>query len=193
MEIHFYSISDTYISKVSLEDARVLSNHEKDRKHMRPYLGFIIQLDNYNYFLPLSSSDPKDFDKNDKLRPSTQTILRMVNKKGDFLGKILLNNMLPVPESEIAKISLKKKPLTGNKSEDIRILAENKYKDLMIDELNWIKENLLEIISKSKILYSAKTNENKEEYWKDRRKPNYLNATVDFKKIEKFVVEEYKM
>ncbi len=193
MEIHFYSISDTYIAKVSLEDARVLSNHENNRKHMRPYIGFIIRLNNYDYFLPLSSSDPKDFDERGNLRPSTQTILRMINKRGRYLGKILLNNMLPVPESEITKISLMKKPLTGNRSEDIRIIMENKYKDLMVDELNWIKENLPEIISKSKRLYSAKTNENNEEYWKNRRKPNYLKATVDFKKIEKFVTEKYKM
>ena len=158
---------------------------------MRPYIGFLIKLNDHNYFLPLSSSDPQDYDKGGKLRSSTQTILRMINKKGEYLGKILLNNMIPVPESEIQKISLEKKEFTGKKEQDVLILSENMYKDLLIDELNWIKGNLLEIKAKSKRLYSAKTNDNNEEYWKNRRKPGYLKATVDFKRIEQFVWKEY--
>ena len=187
----FNSITDICISKLSSIDRRVLSNHENNRKHMRPYIGFIIKLNNQNYFLPLSSSDPKDYDENGKLRSSTQTILRMINKRGGYLGKILLNNMIPVPESEIRKISLEKDPLTGNKEKDSLILANNKYKDLLIDELNWIKENLLEIRNKAKRLYSAKTNESNEKYWENRRKPGYLKATVNFKEIEQFVIKEY--
>ena len=191
MEMCFYSITDICISKLSSIDRRVLSNHENNRKHMRPYIGFIIKLNNQNYFLPLSSSDPKDYDENGKLRSSTQTILRMINKRGGYLGKILLNNMIPVPESEIRKISLEKDPLTGNKEKNSLILANNKYKDLLIDELNWIKENLLEIRNKAKRLYSAKTNESNEKYWENRRKPGYLKATVNFKEIEQFVIKEY--
>ncbi len=191
MEIRFYAISDACIAKLFSVDKRVLSNHENDRKHTRPYIGFLIKLDNYNYFLPLSSEDPKDYDKHGKLRLSTQTILRMKNKKGDFLGKILLNNMIPVPDSEIQEISLNKEALTLNKKTDSHIIKENKYKDLLIDELNWIKENILEITRKAKRLYSAKINENNKTYWEGREKPKFLEATVDFKKLEASVTMEY--
>ena len=193
MDIRFYSIANAFIARLRLVDHRVLSNHEEKRKHLRPYVGFIVKVNNYDYFLPLSSSDPKDYDENKRLRPSTQTILRMKNKKDEYLGKILLNNMIPAPNSEISEISLSKKPLTGRKEEDVLIEIENKYKDLMIDELNRIKENIREITSKTKRLYSAKVNESNEIYWKGRKKPNYLKATVDFRKIEEAVRKDYTL
>ncbi len=191
MEIRLYAIIDAYIAKLSSIDKRVLSNHENDRKHARPYIGFLIKIKDFNYFLPLSSEDPKDYDEQGKLRFSTQTILRMKNKKGDFLGKILLNNMIPAPDSEIQEISLEKEALTLNKQMNSFIIKENKYKDLLIDELNWIKENILEITRKAKRLYSAKINENNKTYWEGREKPKFLEATVDFKKLEVFVTMEY--
>ena len=101
MNIHLFAVSDEYISRISTIDHRVLSNHENDRKHNRPYIGFLVFIEPFHYFLPLSSADKRDYDENGKLRPSTQTILRMVRGNGTFMGKILLNNMIPVPLTQV--------------------------------------------------------------------------------------------
>ena len=72
MSIHLFSVSDEYISRLSTIDHRVLSNHENDRKHNRPYVGFLVFIEPFHYFLPLSSKDPRDYGEDGKLKPSTK-------------------------------------------------------------------------------------------------------------------------
>ncbi len=184
MSIHLFSVSDEYISRLSAIDHRVLSNHENDRKHNRPYVGFLVFIEPFHYFLPLSSKDPRDYGEDGKLKPSTQTILRMVLQNGTFLGKVLLNNMIPVPLSQIQEISLNKHARFSNQE-------DSNYGLLLIKEARWIDEHKDSIVKKANWVYRYKINEKNQAYWSGRKIPGFLKATVDFKKVEKFMVQNY--
>ena len=184
MSIHLFSVSDEYISRLSTIDHRVLFNHENDRKQNRPYVGFLVFIKPFDYFLPLSSKDPRDYGEDGKLKPSTQTILRMVHQNGTFLGKVLLNNMIPVPPSQIQEISL-------SKYTNLSDPEDNNYGLLLIKEARWIDEHKDSIIKKANWVYRYKINEKNRAYWSGRKVPGFLKATVDFKKVEKFMVQNY--
>lgn len=184
MSIHLFSVSDEYISRLSTIDHRVLSNHENDRKHNRPYVGFLVFIEPFHYFLPLSSKDPRDYEEDGKLKSSTQTILRMVLQNGTFLGKVLLNNMIPVPLSQIQEISLSKHAHFSNQE-------DSNYGLLLIKEARWIDEHKDSIVKKANWVYRYKINEKNKAYWSGRKIPGFLRATVDFKKVEKFMVQNY--
>lgn len=53
-----YGISDEYISFIRNTYPRVYSNKEDVRIHTRKYLGAVIEINGYKYYIPLSS--PKD-------------------------------------------------------------------------------------------------------------------------------------
>ena len=184
MSIHLFSVSDEYISRLSTIDHRVLSNHENDRKHNRPYVGFLVFIEPFHYFLPLSSKDPRDYGEDGKLKPSTQTILRMVLQNGTFLGKVLLNNMIPVPLSQIQEISLNKHARFSNQE-------DSDYGLLLIKEAGCIDEDKDSIIKKANWVYRYKINEKNRAYWSGRKVPGFLKATVDFKKVEEFMIQNY--
>ena len=184
MSIHLFSVSDEYISRLFAVDHRVLSNHENDRKHNRPYVGFLVFIEPFHYFLPLSSKDPRDYGEDGKLKPSTQTILRMVLQNGTFLGKVLLNNMIPVPLSQIQEISLNKHARFSNQE-------DSNYGLLLIKEARWIDEHKDSIIKKANWVYRYKINEKNRAYWSGRKVPGCLKATVDFKKVEEFMIQNY--
>lgn len=184
MNIHLFAVSDEYISRISTIDHRVLSNHENDRKHNRPYIGFLVFIEPFHYFLPPSSADKRDYDENGKLRPSTQTILRMVRGNGTFMGKILLNNMIPVPLTQIKRIPL-------DQFNDSLSVEERFYQNLLVNESLWIDEHKAYIVSQSNWVYHAKICEFNRAYWSGRKIPGFLKATVDFKKVEKFMVQNY--
>lgn len=177
-------MSDEYISRLSTIDHRVLSNHENDREHNRPYVGFLVFIEPFHYFLPLSSKDPRDYGEDGKLKPSTQTILRMVLQNGTFLGKVLLNNMIPVPLSQIQEISLNKHARFSNQE-------DSNYGLLLIKEARWIDEHKDSIIKKANWVYRYKINERNQTYWSGRKVPGFLKATVDFKKVEEFMIQNY--
>lgn len=184
MNVHLFAVADEYISRLSTIDNRVLSNHENDRKHNRPYVGFLVFIEPFHYFLPLSSADKRDYDENGKLRPSTQTILRMVRPSGIFIGKILLNNMIPVPLDRIQEISLGPCSNPSN-------TGDVGYQHLLINEAHWINDHRSYIVNRANWVYRAKINEFNQAYWSGRKVPGFLKATVDFKKVEEFMIQNY--
>ena len=170
-----YEVSDQYIGFLHSYDDKVLTNHEKDRTQIRPFLsGIIIKKSNYNYFIPLSSPDDADLDKDGNVRHSTMTIKRLFNKKV-FLGKLLINNMIPILESEISEKDLSK----NNKSND-----DKKYIDLMNNQLSQIKNIMSDIIKSSNVIYNQKHISRENSYWDNKKYPGYLNATVNFSLLE---------
>lgn len=87
----------------------------------------------------------------------------------ELLGTITINNMIPVPDTEIVKY-------------DVDNETDIDYKNLVLDEMRWIEKKDNEIIEKSRNLYFAKVNES------TRRTPNNaktLDATINFVDIEK--------
>ena len=155
-----YEISDDYIKYLKKIDGKVLDNHFVH--HNRKYLGLGVAIDSKQYYIPLSHPDPTDY-VNGKVRPSVVPIFRLVSNSGKFLGKLLLNNMIPAPESELSYYDTSKE-------------ADKKYKNLVLQELRIIKKNMKKIIKNANLIYNQK---------KSNMSVGYLKATVDYVSLEK--------
>ena len=57
--MQLYSISDEYIAYLRKKFPRVYSNKEDRRVHTRKYLGAVIEIGEYKYYIPLSSPKEK--------------------------------------------------------------------------------------------------------------------------------------
>ena len=60
MQLNLYSISDEYVEYLRKFDNRVYDNKEDYRVHTRKYLGVVLSINSFNYYIPFSS--PKDTD-----------------------------------------------------------------------------------------------------------------------------------
>ncbi|MBQ9610015.1 MAG: type III toxin-antitoxin system ToxN/AbiQ family toxin [Lachnospiraceae bacterium] len=59
-EFKIYSVSDDYINYLRQFYPNVYSNKVDKRIHTRKYVGIVLKISNYNYYVPMSS--PKDTD-----------------------------------------------------------------------------------------------------------------------------------
>ncbi len=131
----------------------------------------MISINNINYFAPLSSPKKSGYDGLGNIRKSSSIVLGMIkdySKKPQLLGTIKLNNMIPVTDSEIILYDL-------NNEKDKR------YKNLIIDELDWIQQHTSKILKTAKSLYFFKINENIN---KNQKNEKYLNSIMPFKEAE---------
>lgn len=130
--IKIVEVSDKYINYMkNYFYETMMDNKTNYRKHSRKYIGVVLKINNYNYFAPLSSPKKSDYLNNGNIRKSSTIVLRMVENKLDgsnvLLGSIKLNNMLPVPDTEINVYDL-------DNEIDIN------YKNLVFNELLWIEK-----------------------------------------------------
>ena len=98
-------------------------------------MGVLLEINNHNYYAPLSS--PKD--KFNKISDKALDIYKIDDGK---LGVINLNNMIPVPKSEVIRINI-------DDQEDSR------YRSLLRKQARIIMANRDEIKDKSLKLYSV--------------------------------------
>ena len=68
---------------------------------------------------------------------------------------------------------------------------DSNYGLLLIKEARWIDELKDSIIKKANWVYRYKINEKNRAYWSGRKVPGFLKATVDFKKVEEFMIQNY--
>ena len=143
-------VSDRYINYLKEYFPKtLLDNKQGCRKHTRKYLGVIFKINEYNYFAPLSSPKKSDYLENGAIRKSSVSIIRMTriyNNKVVLLGTIKLNNMIPVPQSEIIIYNIEHE-------------RDKKYQDLIKNEQFWIQRNTDKIIKQGLNLYNNKINE----------------------------------
>ena len=107
-EFKLYSVSDEYVKWLRKDFPNVYSNKINSRTHTRKYLGVVLQIGQYHYYVPMSS--PKDSDYQiagaDKvIKKSIVPIIRIVvkNKNGEkeLKGTLRISHMIPVPISEL--------------------------------------------------------------------------------------------
>lgn len=135
--LKIYSVSDRYISYL-FNDPKltklILDNKRNNRTHTRKYLGTVLKVNNLSYFVPFSSPNPSDYminsDEKRTIRKSTITIIRMTvqNSKGEteLKGTLKLNNMIPVPNSELEYY-------------DISAETDIAYKNILLAEYAFIR------------------------------------------------------
>ena len=169
--MRLYSISDDYIEYLRKVFPRVYSNKITNRTHTRKYLGVVFKLNDFNYYIPLSS--PKDahdyITLNGKkvIRKDSIIVIRMV-VKGTLKGTLQIGTMIPVPDKALIQYNLQDE-------QDIS------YKELVQDEIIFIRKNANRIIKTAKLLYSKKT--------KSTHKNPVIDKVLDFKSIEEYSIK----
>lgn len=96
--LRIYRIDDKYIHFLKSRDPRV--QHNKERR--RPYVGIVLYVGSYRYFVPLESPKP-----NHAKIKSGRHLLKLDDGKLGLLG---FNNMVPVPDSALISFDFNDEP-----------------------------------------------------------------------------------
>ncbi len=134
-------VNSSYCDYLRKFDDKV--SYNKKEKELRPYIGILFQIDEYEYFAPLSSPKPKH-----KKMKNTVDFFKI---KGGELGAVNFNNMIPVNDNNYSVIDLNEETLT---------IAELKYQKLLKEQLSWLNANYHQVRNKSFKLYQLYNNGN---------------------------------
>lgn len=132
-------IDSNYCDFLRKYDNRVIYN--KNDKELRPFIGILFTIDDYEYFAPLSS--PKS--KHKKMKNT----LDFFKIKDGELGAVNFNNMIPVKEKNYSLINL---------NEKVKTIEEMKYQKMLREQLLWLNANYYQIKNKSMKLYNLYNN-----------------------------------
>jgi protein AbiQ len=92
-----------------------------NKKESRPYIGIVITDNGFQYFLPLSSPKPK----HKHINNNAPDIFKIDN---GALGVVNINNMIPVPKTELIEV-------------DLKTIYNPHYSLLLEKQLNFINKN----------------------------------------------------
>lgn len=167
--MQLYSISDEYINYLRKKFPRVYSNKENTRIHTRKYLGVVIEINTYKYYIPLSSPKEKhDYimvEGKKTIRKDSLIVKRIVSGSGDnkeLKGTLQIGTMIPVPDAAIQLYDIENEP-------------DKAYKDLVTEEIIYIRKNEKNIIKSAQVLYSKR---------KSDEENRVVQNCLDFKTIE---------
>ena len=132
-------IDSNYCDFLRKYDNRVIYN--KNDKELRPFIGILFTIDDYEYFAPLSSPKPK--------HKKMKNTLDFFKIKDGELGAVNFNNMIPVKEKNYFLINLNEKVTT---------IEEMKYQKMLREQLLWLNANYYQIKNKSMKLYNLYNN-----------------------------------
>ena len=150
-------LDSNYCDYLRKYDNKVPFNYSQ--KELRPFVGVLFKINKCMYFAPLSSPKPKHL----KMK-TTIDFLKIDNGK---LGAINFNNMLPVKKKNIIVLDLNKIPI--NKKEE-------KYINLLRNQLYWLNRNSEKLYKKSQRLYNK--------YLNNTLNDNVLKRCCNFKLLE---------
>ena len=161
-ELLFYIVDKEYIKYLSKYEKHVSYNKD-EVGHSRPYLGIVLKIEKYNYFVPLYSY--KEHYSKYKNNPSFFFVYGRKNKP---LAIIKFSAMIPVPcDYDVVK-------LLDYNSQD------KKYKDSISSEYRYINSNKEEIYKRANKMYVAVT----------KHKNNFLKTIAcNFKLLEEKCLE----
>lgn len=133
MGLRIYEINPQYINYLSPHAPHLFHNKQPSQNNNRKYIGIILQINNLDYFAPLTSFKPK----HSKIKETLDFI-----KLKDY-AVINLNNMFPVPTNQFTYV-------------DINKIKDPHYKALLRAEYRIIKTQQNRIMKNAKIIYQHK-------------------------------------
>jgi len=179
MDLKLYTIKTEYVDYLRADTKlkNVFDNKDEKGHFLRKYLGVILVIEGYNYYVPLSSPKDSDYlivEGIKTIRPNVIPIIRIistdVNGEQELKGTLKFSNMIPVPGDVITYY-------------DISQEADGDYRILVEKEYEFIKKNRHQIVKNASILYNQKTKETLL-YTGGKKKPGYLKNVVNFKYAE---------
>lgn len=170
-QFKLYSVSDKYVEWLRKDFPNVYSNKINSRTHTRKYLGVVLRIGKYNYYVPMSSPKESDYQiagTNRVIKKSIVPIIRIVVKSStgekELKGTLRISHMIPVPESELELYDLENE-------------VDDTYKDLVQNEMIFIRKNREKILSNANVLYKQKT-------MRDTT-AGYVKTALDYQALEK--------
>lgn len=167
-----YSVSDRYIEWLREKEPNVYSNKRDSRSHTRKYLGIVLQIGKFNYYIPMSSPKETDYQvagADKVIKKSIIPIIRIVVKNShgikELKGTLRISHMIPVPTSELLLYDLDNEP-------------DSTYKDLVQNEMIFIRKNRQKIVSNANILY-------KQKMLRDIT-AGYIDSVLDYQSLEEW-------
>lgn len=113
-KIALYDIESDYRQYLFQYDFRL------NLKSGRRFVGIIVGIEDYTYFIPLAS---KPLRKNGKRR-NPRTTVEIYNESHEIIAALLINNMIPVPQGVYKRIDIN----------------NDKYKDYLNNEYIYLKK-----------------------------------------------------
>ena len=173
-EFKIYSVSDDYIAYLREHEPNVYSNKEDNRVHTRKYVGIVIKMNGFNYYIPMSSPKETDYQiagDNKVIKKSIVPIMRITEKNHgvkELKGTLRISHMIPVPESELSLYDLKNE-------EDLD------YKALVSAEIIFIRKNANKIMANAELLYKQKINNDET--------AGYVKSALNYTELERLCGE----
>ena len=133
-KLRLYKINIDYIKYLYSFDKRIQYNPNREDEYSknRPYLGIVLHIDNFNYFVPLEH--PRESHKNMK---NNIFIFKIHNGIYGILG---FNNMIPVKKEQIVKF-------------DINKIEKKGYRQILISQYHFCNKHIGEIREKAQETY----------------------------------------
>ncbi len=123
-ELHLYQIKTSYVKYLNQFDKKILNNEKNN--NIRPYIGVVFEINQFKYYVPLSSPKSKHHSWRDRL-----DFIRLEDDS-NLIAVLNINNMIPVPLSEITLLNIANEP--------------EPYKSLLNKEYLLIKKKKIKII-----------------------------------------------
>lgn len=163
MKLNLYSVSDKYINYLIQFDNKIYDNKEELRTYNRKYVGIVLTINGFNYYIPMSSPKKSDYIDYEKkiIRNDTKTIIRIYDGKRLY-GTLRISNMIPVPITELEPY------IVANEK-------DSKYKQVILSEVRFITKNTDKIVKFANIVYNQKIK---------NINVGYIKNTVDFRLLE---------
>ena len=165
-KIKIVKIDTDYCNYLRKYDNKVYYND--GIKDLRPFIGILFEIDNMEYFAPLSSPKPKH-----KLLTNTLDLIKIDDGK---YGVVNFNNMIPVTNKNYIEFNLNRK--TSNREEKARL-------KLLSIQLRWLTANKKIIYAKSRLLYKL--------YRENKLPDNVKNRCCNFMLLENKCLEYNKL
>ena len=169
-EFKLYSVSDEYIDYLWAIFPNVYSNKETTRVHTRKYVGIVLRLENYHYYIPMSLPKESDYQIAGEKKVIKKSIIPIIcivvkNSRGqkELKGNLRISHMIPVPPSELQLYDIENEP-------------DDTYKDLVLNEIIFIRKNQGKILANAKLLYKQKT--------ENDLSAGYVKAALEYKALE---------
>lgn len=174
-DFKIYSVSDRYINFLKERCPNVYSNKESHRVHTRKYVGIVLKIEDFCYYIPMSSPKKSDYQaagKNKVIKKSIVPIIRIVvkNSQGvkELKGTLRISHMIPVPESELELY-------------DMEHETDLVYKDLVQNEVIFIRRNKTKIENNARLIYKQKSEKD--------TSAGYVKSALDYKALENYCLE----
>lgn len=131
--LKLYRVDIDYVKYLYKYDNRVQYNPKKEDEYTkkRPYLGVVLKVNEFNYFVPLEH--PRPAHKNMK---NNIYLFKIHNSKYGILG---FNNMIPISQTELINFDINKE--------------NEKYKQILVSQYHFCNKHIKEIEDKAILTY----------------------------------------